>query len=177
MTVISAGTAAGTLYTAVQTEVRAPAGPADLLALAMGYAEQPNDWPFAPRFDPRQRWYGRLAEASDHEVWLLTWLPGQATQLHYHGGSAGAFVVVSGTLTEQTLDGPVGAGRALVETVLPAGARRPFGAHHIHRIVNAGTAPAVSVHVYGPALRAMTRYRLDQGNLQVESVTRAGADW
>lgn len=177
MTIISAGTAAGTVHTAVQAEVRPQAGPADLLTLAMGYAERPNDWPFAPRFDPHQRWYGRLAEACDHEVWLLTWLPGQATHLHDHGGSAGAFVVVSGTLTEQTLDGSVGAGRALVDTVLPAGARRPFGAHHIHRIVNGGTTPAVSVHVYGPALRAMTRYRLDQGDLRVESVTRAGADW
>jgi mannose-6-phosphate isomerase-like protein (cupin superfamily) len=177
MTIISAGIAAGTVQTTAQAEVRAPAGTADLLTLARGYAERPDDWPFAPRFDPRQRWYGRLVEASDHEVWLLTWLPGQATHLHDHGGSAGAFVVVSGTLTEQTLDGSVGAARALVDTVLPAGARRPFGAHHIHRIVNAGTTPAVSVHVYGPALRAMTRYRLDQGDLRVESVTRAGADW
>jgi hypothetical protein len=34
------------------------------------------------------------------------------------------------------------------------------GPDHIHRIVNAATRPAVSLHVYGPALRAMTRYRI-----------------
>jgi hypothetical protein len=157
---------------------------ADLLAVAQRYAARPDDWPFAPRFDPRQRWYARLATAgdrpgeadADHEVWLLTWLPGQATDLHDHGGSAGAFVVVAGALTEQTVIGRDGVHR-LSERVLLAGAPRRFGAHHVHRIVNAGNIPAVSVHVYGPALRAMTRYRFEGGALHLESVTRAGADW
>jgi predicted metal-dependent enzyme (double-stranded beta helix superfamily) len=145
----------------------------DLLSVARRYADQPDDWPFAPRFDPRQRWYARLAEHADHEAWLLTWLPGQATDLHDHGGSAGAFVVVSGTLTEQT----VVKENVLTDAILPAGAHRRFGAHHIHRIVNAGGTPAVSVHVYGPALRAMTRYQLVDGALRPESISRAGADW
>jgi mannose-6-phosphate isomerase-like protein (cupin superfamily) len=173
MTITSAGNAAGSVHSAVQ-----PTRPADLLAIAREYAQRPDDWPFAPRFDLRRRWYGRLAEEADHEVWLLTWLPGQVTELHDHGGSAGAFVVVSGALTEQTVRRQAGwGGRALVDAVMPAGAQRPFGAHHIHRIVNAGAVPAVSVHVYGPALRAMTRYRLDRGELRVESVSQAGADW
>ncbi|GGM41778.1 cysteine dioxygenase family protein [Dactylosporangium sucinum] len=144
----------------------------DHLEVARSYASAPDDWPFAPRFDPASRWYGRLAAADDHEVWLLTWLPGQATDLHDHGGSAGAFTVVSGEVVEQT----VGGGQ-LVNTVLPAGQGRRFGAHHVHRVVNAGTRPAVTVHVYGPALTAMTRYRLHDGRLTVESVTKAGADW
>lgn len=145
-------------------------------AVAEWYAARPDDWPVAPRFDSRQRWYARLAEHADHEVWLLTWLPGQATDLHDHGGSAGAFVVVAGALTEQTVTGPDGE-RRLCEQVLTAGAPRRFGAHHVHRIVNAGNIPAVSVHVYGPALRAMTRYRFERGTLHLESTTRAGADW
>ena len=33
--------------------------------------------------------------------WLLSWLPGQGTGLHDHGGSAGAFAVVRGTLHER----------------------------------------------------------------------------
>jgi predicted metal-dependent enzyme (double-stranded beta helix superfamily) len=147
-----------------------------LLAIAQRYAAQPHDWPFAARFDPVRRWYARLAEHADHEVWLLTWLPGQATDLHDHGGSAGAFVVASGTLTEQTVvrrgDAP-----ALKATVLPAGAGRQFGAHHIHRVANTGNTPAVSVHAYGPVLRAMTRYRLEGGILELASISRAGADW
>jgi predicted metal-dependent enzyme (double-stranded beta helix superfamily) len=149
---------------------------ADLLTVAQRYAARPDDWPFAPRFDPMRRWYSRLAEHADHEVWLLTWLPGQATDLHDHGGSAGAFVVVSGALTEQTVAGPDG-DRRLREARLATGATRQFGAHHVHRIVNAGNTPAVSVHVYGPALRAMTRYRFEGGALHLESISRAGADW
>ena len=144
----------------------------DLPSVARRYAANPDGWPFAPRFDPRGRWYGRLAVADDHEVWLLTWLPGQATDLHDHGGSAGAFVVVEGEIVEQTVrDG------ALADTVVPAGTTRPFGAHHVHRVVNRSPRPAVTVHVYGPALRLMSRYRLDADGLAVESVTRAGADW
>jgi predicted metal-dependent enzyme (double-stranded beta helix superfamily) len=147
-----------------------------LLGVAQRYAGRPDDWPFAPRFDPVRRWYARLAEHADHEVWLLTWLPGQATDLHDHGGSAGAFVVASGALTEQTVVRRAGAA-ALKDTLLPAGAGRQFGAHHIHRVANTGNTPAVSVHAYGPALRAMTRYRLEGGIVELESIARAGADW
>jgi hypothetical protein len=31
----------------------------------------------------------------------------------------------------------------------------------VHDIVNAGTEPALSLHVYGPRLEAMTYYRTD----------------
>jgi hypothetical protein len=144
----------------------------DLLTVARGHAGKPDDWPFAPRFDPVERWYGRLAVADDHEVWLLTWLPGQATELHDHGGSAGAFAVVSGTVVEQTVRGG-----DLADAAFAAGAARRFGTHHVHRLVNAGDRPAVTVHAYGPALRVMTSYRLRAGSLDVQAVTRAGVDW
>jgi mannose-6-phosphate isomerase-like protein (cupin superfamily) len=147
-----------------------------LLGVARHYAAHPDDWPFAPRFDPVRRWYARLAEYADHEVWLLTWLPGHATDLHDHGGSAGAFVVASGTLTEQTVVRRAGAA-ALRDTMVPAGTGRQFGPQHIHRVVNSGNMPAVSVHAYGPALRAMTRYRLQGGIVELESISRAGAQW
>jgi cysteine dioxygenase type I len=71
----------------------------DHLAIAARYAAAPEQWPVAPRYNPVDRWYHRLAVADDHEVWLLTWLPGQGTDLHDHGGSTGAFLVFGGTLT------------------------------------------------------------------------------
>jgi predicted metal-dependent enzyme (double-stranded beta helix superfamily) len=151
----------------------------DHLAVARWYADHQDDWPLAPRFDPVTRWYHRLSEApAAHEVWLLSWLPGQATDLHDHGGSAGAFVVVAGTLTEHTphLHEPSGPTR-LRSTHLPASAGRQFGAHHIHQLGNESDRPAVSVHVYGPALTSMTRYRLDGDELRVTTVDRAGAHW
>jgi predicted metal-dependent enzyme (double-stranded beta helix superfamily) len=149
---------------------------AGLLAVAEQYAARPDDWPVAVRFDPQHRWYARFAQHPDHEVWLLSWLPGQATDLHDHGGSAGAFVVVSGTLTESTVVRR-GGGSALRDVAWPAGRGHQFGAHHVHRVANLGNTPAVSVHAYGPALRAMTRYRFEGGTLALESITRAGADW
>ncbi|MFE9203129.1 cysteine dioxygenase [Micromonospora sp. NPDC007230] len=145
--------------------------PPDLLAVAARWAD-PARWPVPLRFDPAQRWYARLAAEATHEVWALSWLPGQGTDLHDHGGSEGAFLVVAGTLTEETVSG----GR-LRPHRLAAGAGRRFGARHVHLVTNRGDRPAVSVHVYRPALRRMTRYRLVAGQLLVAEVAEAGVAW
>ena len=149
--------------------------PRTLAALARHYAADPAAWPVPPQFDPTDRWYTRIARAADHEAWLLTWLPGQATDLHDHGGSAGALHVVSGELTEHTLRRAPGS--ALTSRRYRAGSTRPFGAHHLHRVENTGVVPAISLHVYAPALVSMTRYRIDGGRLLVAEVARAGANW
>ncbi|MET8354104.1 MULTISPECIES: cysteine dioxygenase family protein [unclassified Micromonospora] len=143
----------------------------DLLALAARWAD-PSDWPVTLRFDPDERWYARLAADAQHEVWALSWLPGQGTDLHDHGGSAGAFRVVAGALTEEIV-----AGGRLRPRVLPAGAGRRFGPRHVHTVTNRGTTPAVSVHVYRPAPRRMTRYHLLDGRLRVAEVAEAGRSW
>ncbi|MCZ7429677.1 cysteine dioxygenase family protein [Micromonospora sp. WMMA1949] len=145
--------------------------PADLLAVAARWAD-PDAWPVPLRFEAPDRWYARLDAGDEHEVWALSWLPGQGTDLHDHGGSAGAFLVVAGVLTEET----VGGGR-LRPHRLAAGAGRRFGARHVHRVANRGDVPAVSVHVYRPALTRMTRYHLVAGRLRVAEVARAGVAW
>jgi predicted metal-dependent enzyme (double-stranded beta helix superfamily) len=147
----------------------------ELLDVARRWASDPASWPVPPRFDPDARWYARLATTAGHEVWLLTWLPGQHTDLHDHGGSAGAFVVVSGTLTEETLVHRTH-GRPR-HRVLPAGQHRVFGARHVHRVANLGPDPAISLHAYAPALRSMTRYLIDEGGLRVAEIARAGVSW
>jgi hypothetical protein len=153
----------------------------DHLATAARYAADPDQWPVAPRFNPVDRWYHRLAEEPEYEVWLLTWLPGQGTDLHDHGGSAGAFHVVAGTLTEDTVLDPYAlpAGSAPRMTVreLGEGIGRRFGTRHIHRITNRSGRPAVSLHVYGPALTTMTRYRIGSAGLDVLAVEKAGVQW
>ncbi|WFE99156.1 cysteine dioxygenase family protein [Micromonospora sp. WMMD964] len=143
----------------------------DLLTVAARWAD-PAGWPVALRFDPAERWYARLAVTDEHEVWALSWLPGQGTDLHDHGGSAGAFRVVGGTLIEET----VSAGR-LRPRLLPTDAGRRFGPRHVHRVTNQGPDPAVSVHVYRPALLRMTRYDLVDGRLRVAEVAQAGTSW
>ncbi|MFC6023518.1 cysteine dioxygenase [Plantactinospora solaniradicis] len=147
----------------------------DPLTIARRYAAEAAGaagWPVPLQFDPAQRWYHRLAAATDHEVWLLTWLPGQHTDLHDHGGSAGAFLVAAGVLTEEAV---VGGG--LRPRELGMGTGRRFGARHVHRVSNRGDQPAVSVHVYRPALRSMTRYHLEEGRLRVAEVAEAGVAW
>jgi predicted metal-dependent enzyme (double-stranded beta helix superfamily) len=153
-----------------------PTTRADHLAVARRLAGCPQDWVTQPRFDAAQRWYYRLVEEPTFEAWLLTWLPGQGTDLHDHGGSAGAFVVVSGRLTEASVTGPLHQQR-LISSELPAGAGRRFGAHHVHQITNNGPTPAVSLHVYGPALATMTRYRLTDGRLEQAALDLAGVAW
>ncbi|GIF19759.1 putative metal-dependent enzyme (double-stranded beta helix superfamily) [Actinoplanes tereljensis] len=150
----------------------------DHLAIATRFAATSDEWPVAPRFNPANRWYERLEVADDHEVWLLTWLPGQCTELHDHGGSAGAFHVFAGTLTEDTVSLPAGGPARITGRELGEGAGRRFGTRHIHRITNRSSRPAVSIHVYGPALTTMTKYRIGAaGGLEVLTVEKAGAQW
>ncbi len=89
--------------------------PINLSAVATRLADQADLWSPLIKFDPVSRYYARLAAEATFEAWLLTWVPGQGTDWHDHGGSAGAFVVLSGTLTEEhAVVGPNGsaAGRA-----------------------------------------------------------------
>jgi Cysteine dioxygenase type I len=83
--------------------------------------------------------------------------------------------VVRGELTEQTpRHSPA---LSLARRRYPAGSTRPFDARHVHRVANTGVVPAISLHVYSPALASMTRYRIHKGMLQVAEVERAGANW
>jgi predicted metal-dependent enzyme (double-stranded beta helix superfamily) len=147
---------------AVPPNTVVPAGVARLAAhpvrIAKDYATNRERWRHLLRYDPDRRWHGLLARDGDHEVWLLSWLPGQHTELHDHSGAIGAFTVVSGTLTERVVrrDQPV---EVLHEVT--AGQARVFGPDYVHHVRNEGPDPAISVHVYRPGRREMRRYRLD----------------
>jgi mannose-6-phosphate isomerase-like protein (cupin superfamily) len=140
-----------------------------LIDRARFLAKRPHTWPVPPHFEPTRRWYARIAAGDDAEAWLLTWLPGQHTDWHDHGDSAGAFVVVSGCITEELPGLP---GRDFA-----AGSGRSFGVRHVHRVANHGIDPSVTIHVYAPALTAMTRYEIAFGVLKATAVQRAGSDW
>jgi predicted metal-dependent enzyme (double-stranded beta helix superfamily) len=129
------------------------------------------------QFDEEHRWHHRLA-AEDLgtdavEVWLLTWLPGQNSPLHDHGGSSGAFTVLSGAL-EETVVQP---GSTERDHLWTRGAIRSFGTRHIQEVRNDRSVPAVSLHAYAPALLSMTRYRTDGLSVTPQQVEVAGRDW
>ena len=138
--------------------------PQELADLVQSLGLRPELWHDKIRFDPDSRYYARLGRTETYEVWLLTWLPGQATGLHDHGDSAGAFTVVGGILRERT---PValGSGKfAIREQHLPSGAVRSFAPGYLNEIV-ASTTPSISVHAYGPALTTMRQFAFDAGRL------------
>jgi predicted metal-dependent enzyme (double-stranded beta helix superfamily) len=151
----------------------------NLAEIALRLAAQQSVWRPLVRYDPLSRYYVRLAAERDFEAWLLTWAPGQGTDWHDHGGSAGAFATVQGTLTE--LHATVSPDRAPridpLPRVLPAGALRTFGRRHLHRVTNHDLEPAVSVHVYAPALSAMNQYVSRGNELQLVSTQQVGVSW
>lgn len=149
--------------------------------IARRLAATPALWRPLVRFDARERFATRLpATGDDHEIWLLTWLPGQGTAWHDHGGSAGAFTTVQGVLTEQhATPGTHGQPAVVAPGVrrLATGAVRPFGAQHIHQVTNPDPSPAVSIHVYAPALTEMTDYARHGSLLHFSRSKLAGVNW
>jgi predicted metal-dependent enzyme (double-stranded beta helix superfamily) len=139
-------------------------------------AASPAEWLTRVRLNPDGRWYERIHIGDSHEVWVISWLPGQATGFHDHGGSAGAFAVVWGTLMEHRMAGGEATGQVLAKPVTAGGARS-FGPRYIHDVRNAArSAVAVSVHAYSPPLPEMTRYDLGPGGL-VKRETEAATAW
>jgi Cysteine dioxygenase type I len=139
-------------------------------------AASPAEWLTRVRLNPASRWYERIHLDDSHEVWVISWLPGQATGFHDHGGSAGAFAVALGTLMERRVVGGEATGHVLAKPV-GAGGARAFGPRYIHDLRN-GTAAsvAVSVHAYSPPIPQMTRYELTAGGL-VKLGTEGPAAW
>ncbi|WP_375425899.1 cysteine dioxygenase family protein [uncultured Friedmanniella sp.] len=156
-----------------------PSSTSPLGQIAQRLAARTDLWQPLVRYDAQNRFYTRLAAEPDYEAWLLTWLPGQGTLWHDHGGSAGAFATVQGTLTERHAV-PVGDGTARIaagERRLSDAAVRPFGRQHIHQVVNAELLPAVSVHVYAPSLSEMNEYEAHGSLLSLTRSQLAGVNW
>jgi hypothetical protein len=116
----------------------------DYLAIARGFAAHPYEWPMAPRFSPRKRWFVRLAGLPGCDVWLTTWLPGQGTPVHMHE-TVGAVYVLRGELAE--IIQPGGPDDPADIRILRSGSGRivaPGG----HRIINRGPLASTSIHVH-----------------------------
>jgi predicted metal-dependent enzyme (double-stranded beta helix superfamily) len=132
----------------------------DLAALTRSLAAQVRTGAHDVVLDPDRRWYRRLYADPFVDVWLISWVAEQATELHDHAGSLGALTVVSGVLDEQRW---VPADGALRRRRLRAGRGATFGLGHVHDVVNTQPEHAVSVHAYSPPLTAMSYYAVDPG--------------
>jgi predicted metal-dependent enzyme (double-stranded beta helix superfamily) len=143
-----------------------PVGTAQLREFAGFFADEirSGKYPFVD-FDEDERWHQRLYRDPRIDIWLISWLPTQGTQLHDHGGSSGAFTVLDGSLTESVPSGYAD-GRVRIRDIERAsGDTVAFGRHYIHDVRNTGTEAAVSVHAYSPPLSSMTFYDISAGDL------------
>jgi predicted metal-dependent enzyme (double-stranded beta helix superfamily) len=122
------------------------------LQLARLVAGAPWLWDEHVRHDPDARTAIRLLAGEQYEAWVIAWASGQSVELHDHGDALGALVVTQGELVEVT------GRRHPRRRVMPAGAARVMAPGHVHDVLNAGPAPATSIHVYSPPLRTMTFY-------------------
>ena len=131
-------------------------GPEELANIVLQFASS-DGWLDRVRLRAEERWYERLYQDSDHDIWAISWLPGQSTGFHDHGESSGAFVVATGILEEHRPGE-----QALV---IHPGKPRAFGPDCAHDVRNVSLAPAVSIHAYSPPLSEMNEYQLDGSRL------------
>jgi hypothetical protein len=109
------------------------------------------------------RWFARLHCDDEIDIWLISWVPGHATELHDHGGSLGALTLLSGSLDEFRWDGEQPRRRRL-----EAGDQAGFPLGWVHDVVWAPTGagpsatpgPTLSVHAYSPPLTVMSYYEI-----------------
>ena len=153
------------------TRIQAPLSAVQLRTMVHRIAGYQQEWLATVRYDAQERWYQRLEWCDSYEIWVLSWLPGQRTGFHDHGGSAGAFAVAHGTLDERAAPG--GLPSAMAVTLAP-GSVRSFGPRYVHDVANNSTRPAVSVHAYSPPLTRMRRYETTPEGLIPATENTAG---
>src|SRR6185436_12736536 len=128
-------------------------------------------WVAHVHHDPEQRAYAQLLRDAHLDAWLICWSQDHDTGFHDHDLSAGAVAVVSGSVREErlVLGHPA---RGPVARTLRAGGSFEFGASDIHRVLHAGTEPAVTIHAYSPPLVRMGAYSIEtSGQLRRHAVS------
>jgi mannose-6-phosphate isomerase-like protein (cupin superfamily) len=138
-------------------------GPSTLQTIARSFVPEVRARRFGEESSVRS--WVLLAQSEDYETWVIGWPPGGSIELHDHGHSLGAVVVVSGELLETKIV-PLRDNRvATLTTNLSAGDTVELKSHCIHDVVNVSSVNAVSIHVYSPRLTSMTYYEIDDGIL------------
>jgi mannose-6-phosphate isomerase-like protein (cupin superfamily) len=124
-----------------------------------GLAAAPELWREHVRHSEQGRVYEQIWDDELVNAWLICWSEDQDTGFHDHDRSEAAIRVIEGHIREDRLrlgsdpgSRVIGAGRTVV---VPAVA--------IHRVLHAGTGPAVTIHAYSPPLRQTGAYRVGPG--------------
>lgn len=127
-------------------------------------------WPGVPEVGERS--WRLLALTAEFDAWVIAWPCGGRIELHDHGPSRGAFVVLEGSLVEST-PWRDDTGRLMLEhRDLGFGTARRFAPGHVHDVRNVSESVALSLHVYAPPLISMTHYELADTQLIPRHVRR-----
>ncbi len=145
--------------------------------LAVELGRERRLWEQLVQHHEDRRHYVELYRDVHLDVWLICWLNQQDTGFHDHDISSGAVYVADSELAEDHLlfreSGIREESRAR-----KAGSVFDFDAARIHCMRHPGGEPAVSIHVYSPALWRMGYYDFDgDGNLCRTSMTYADEMW
>ena len=152
---------------------------AELVDLVRSVARRPEVWtphlpPPSAAGEAAPRHWARLPAPPHVDLWLLTWLPDQATDLHDHGAAAAAFTVVQGEVEEvRERYGPAGPG--LGRHRLRTGDTRWMAPGVRHDVRHAGVGPAASLHAYSPRLTRMTFWEPTRTGLRAVRTVRTDA--
>lgn len=103
------------------------------------------------RFIPGDHYNRELVYSTgDLELWLLSWMPGQVSTIHDHGGAITVTTILSGSLYEERFEPIAGC-----TTVRPSwtslrgvGEVDPIDPTEIHRVTPIGRV--VTLHLYAP---------------------------
>jgi len=138
----------------------------ELRAFAARLANEPERWAQLLDAGSDERVYELIWDDEDVNAWVIVWNEDSDTGFHDHDTSAAGIAVIAGEVREDRLSlrglprvRLFGAGE--VFTVEPSA---------IHRVLHAGSGPAVTIHAYSPPLRRMGAYRITaDGVLERES--------
>ena len=145
--------------------------------LAVELGRERRLWEHLVQHYEDRRHYVELYRDVHLDVWLICWQNQQDTGFHDHDLSSGAVFVADGELVEDRW--LLGEGAMRKETTpRAAGTSFDFDGSRIHCMRHPGGVPAVSIHLYSPALWRMGYYSFDPaGNLCRTSITYADEMW
>ena len=132
----------------------------ELQAFAARLAGEPERWTHLLATDDGDaRVYELIWDVDEVNAWVIRWSEDADTGFHDHDDSAAAITVIAGHVREDRL------------ALGPATRSREFGPGEtftveptaIHRVLHAGTGPALTIHAYSPPLRRTGAYRIGAG--------------
>lgn len=144
---------------------------AELERFVAELAAAPERWRHLIRHADDVRVNEQIWDDEQINAWLICWSEDQDTGFHDHDRSRAAVSVISGAIREQRLR----IGGVPRSRVLGPGSILSLPSSAIHRVLHAGTGPAVTIHAYSPPLVRTGSYQIGPDG-QLERMSQTGEE-